>query len=110
LQKGNIVDTNWKKVPVEPTDEMIEAGAEYGYGHSREKAKEWAKEDKFDSQCWQAKEYYEAMLAAAPEYKPRHSLEEDFQHFLAYQGWLGLSDEEIARLRIDYEHGASRGE
>lgn len=87
------MDTNWKKVPVEPTEEMLnEIHLVHEYSRTAIKAR------------------YKAMIAAAPEYKPRHSLEEDFQHFLAYQNWLGLSDDEIARLRIAYEHGASRGE
>lgn len=46
---------------------MIDAGAEVLYGHPRHKAVEFAKEDKFDSACDQAREVFEAMLAAAPE-------------------------------------------
>ena len=57
---------------MEPTDEMIEAGAEYLYGHSRAQAIEWAKEDKFDSKCQIAREVYLAMLKAQ---KP--TMEED---------------------------------
>lgn len=35
---------------------QVEACAEYTYGHPREKAVEWAKEDKFDSECLKAEE------------------------------------------------------
>lgn len=38
-----------------------------------------------------------------------HSLPEDFAHFLAYQNYSRLPAEEIERLRVAYEHGASRG-
>jgi hypothetical protein len=102
LQKGNIVDTNWKKVPVEPTPEMIAAMAVEEATGTCDGVPTIGMSG--------ASLAYDSMIAAAPEYKPRHSLEEDFQHFLAYQNWLGLSDDEIARLRIAYEHGASRGE
>lgn len=45
------------------TDEMIELGGEEIYGHPRHKAVEWAKEDKFDSCCDQARRIYLAMTA-----------------------------------------------
>lgn len=35
-----------------------------------------------------------------------HTVDEDFQHFLSYTGYSLLSDEEKARLRVAYVHGA----
>lgn len=42
-------------------DALIEAMAQHTYGHTRADAIEWAKEDKFDSHCQQARELLEAM-------------------------------------------------
>ena len=38
------VPEGWQLVPVEPTDEMLDAAAEKLYGHTRQNAIEWAKE------------------------------------------------------------------
>lgn len=42
-------------------ESLIEAIAEHTYGHTRAEAIEWAKEDKFDSHCQQARELLGAM-------------------------------------------------
>lgn len=42
-------------------DALIEAMAEHTFGHTRADAIEWAKEDKFDSHCAQARELLAAM-------------------------------------------------
>lgn len=49
----------------EPTDEMWDAGAENLYGVSREKAIEYAKEDKFESDGHKAEEIWQALIDAA---------------------------------------------
>lgn len=51
----------------EITDEMADAGGESLYGHPRAKAREWAKEEKFDSCVYQARLIYRAMRAAATQ-------------------------------------------
>lgn len=48
-----------------PTDAMIEAGGTANYGHTRETAVEWAKEDKWDSHAHEAAFLYKAMITAA---------------------------------------------
>lgn len=47
-------------------------------------------------------------LAKAQFYKAQgaRTVDEDFQHFLSYTGYSSLSDEEKARLRVAYVHGA----
>jgi len=49
----------------EPTEAMITAGGEKGYGHTREQAEEWAKEEKFDSYAEEAVAYWRSMIDAA---------------------------------------------
>jgi hypothetical protein len=49
----------------EPDDAMFEAGAESLYGHPREKAAEWAKEDKYENYGEQAQNAYRRMIDAA---------------------------------------------
>lgn len=61
-------ETKWKLVPIEPTPEMIEAAGESIYGHSRDKACEWAKEDKFESCSQVGSDVYRAMLSVAPSH------------------------------------------
>lgn len=56
---------NNRVVPLTPTDPMIDAGAEVLYGHTRAQAREWAKEDKFDSRAGEASKVYSAMISAA---------------------------------------------
>lgn len=51
---------------MQPTDEMLEAGCEVLYGHTRPEAIEWAKEDKFDSYREMARDVWLAMLKASP--------------------------------------------
>ena len=48
-------------------DALIEAMAEHTYGHTRADAIEWAKEDKFDSHCQQARELLKAMRPVISE-------------------------------------------
>lgn len=48
-----------------PTEAMIDAGGASVYGHPREKAIEWAKEDKFDGCVEEAREVFTAMIDAA---------------------------------------------
>lgn len=40
--------------------------------------------------------------------KPPHSLDCAFQHFLDYTGYSQLSDDEIVRLKVAYEHGSEK--
>jgi hypothetical protein len=61
------VPPGFQLVPVVPTMEMIDAAGEELYGHSREKAIEWAKEDKFESYAQDGIEAYRVMLKAAPQ-------------------------------------------
>jgi hypothetical protein len=46
---------------------VVDAGAEVLYGHTRAEAREWVKEDKFDSCAWQAEAVWDAMQKAAKE-------------------------------------------
>lgn len=39
-----------------------------------------------------------------------HTLQDDFDHFIAYSGYWDLPEEEKARLYKAYEHGNDRGE
>jgi hypothetical protein len=48
-----------------PTKGMVEAGGTANYGHPRETAVEWAKEDKWDSYAHEAVFLYNAMIGAA---------------------------------------------
>jgi len=57
----------FRLLPIEPTMEMYEAAGEELYGHSREKAVEWAKEDKFESYAQTGMEAWRVMVAAAPK-------------------------------------------
>lgn len=50
---------------MEPTEEMIEAGCEVLYGHTRAEAVEWAKEDKFDGWRNMARDVWLAMWRAS---------------------------------------------
>lgn len=56
----------WKLVPFEPTSAMCDAAGESLYGHSRAKAQEWAKSEKFESCEQRGLDVFKAMLAAAP--------------------------------------------
>jgi len=47
---------------MEPSEGMVAAGGAEIYGHPREKAEEWAKEEKFDSCAYQATDTLRAML------------------------------------------------
>lgn len=49
---------------MQPTQKMIEAGAEVLFGSSKQKAVEWAKLDKFESCECRAEEIFKAMIAA----------------------------------------------
>lgn len=49
----------------DPTAAMIAAGGEAYYGQPREKAVEWAKEDKFDLHASDAVIFYRAMIDTA---------------------------------------------
>jgi hypothetical protein len=49
----------------EPTSEMWDAGAASLYGHPRYKAKEWAKEEEFESDGIKAEDAWRAMIDAA---------------------------------------------
>ena len=49
----------------EPTEEMVEAGGTANYGHPREDAVEWAKEEKWDAAAHEAVFLYTAMIDAA---------------------------------------------
>lgn len=60
------IPPGFRLLPIEPTMEMYEAAGEELYGHPREKAIEWAKEDKFESWAQTGVEAYRAMLKAAP--------------------------------------------
>jgi len=47
---------------MEPSETMVAAGGAEIYGHPREKAVEWAKEEKFDSCAHEATDTFRAML------------------------------------------------
>jgi hypothetical protein len=53
------------KQSVELTQAMIEAGAEFLYGHPKHKAIEWAKLDKFESDEHKAQQVFLTMLGAS---------------------------------------------
>lgn len=38
-----------------------------------------------------------------------HTLDDDFEHFLCYQNWNGLSWATKRLVKIAYEHGSKRG-
>lgn len=50
---------------MEPTEDMIEAGCEVLYGHTRAEAIEWAKEEKFDGWRDMARDVWLAMWEAS---------------------------------------------
>lgn len=61
------VTPGFRLLPIEPTMEMYEAAGEELYGYPREKAVEWAKEEKFESYAQTGMEAWRAMVKAAPE-------------------------------------------
>lgn len=66
LSEALTVPPGYRIVPIEPTPEMFEAAGESLWGYTREKANEWAKLDKFESQADRGVAAYAAMLDAAP--------------------------------------------
>lgn len=58
------IPDGWQLVPLEPTEEMRDAAGESIYGHSKEKAQEWAKTEKFESCAYTGIEAYKAILRA----------------------------------------------
>lgn len=60
------IPPGFQLVPILPTMEMMDAAGEELYGYPREKAVEWAKEDKFESWVQTGVEAYRAMLKVAP--------------------------------------------
>lgn len=64
------IPPGFRLLPIEPTMEMYEAAGEELYGHSREKAVEWAKEDKFESCAQTGMEAWRVMVKASPANTP----------------------------------------
>jgi len=58
---------------MEPTPEMIEAGAAYLYGSPRQTAIEADEEARFQACCLQAETLFNIMLAAQPQQLPEPS-------------------------------------
>ena len=59
--------SGWKLVPIEPTEEILEAMVqEYTGGKTREEYIDWAKEDKWDSYIDTMRPLYKAAVDASP--------------------------------------------